>query len=125
MRAVCFTKNTIALIQRSFLSKNLRLNINQTANFVSNRYEKKSNFVKYFGVLLLGGGSYLLLNKYKEKNKPSITDDDPTLNIDLNEMYEKTAAVFLSNPELREVMGIPIKITSSDELDQIRSINLR
>lgn len=99
--------------------------MNQTANFVTIKRKNKTNFAKYIGAILLGSGTYLLINKFLETKKSLTSDDDPTLNIDLNEIYEKTAVVFLSNPELREVLGMPIKITSSDEFDQIRSINLR
>lgn len=127
MRVFSFSKKPlIFLVQRSVLIKNLdSKNIKQTANFVTNKRKNKTNFAKYLGAFLLGSGTYFLIKKYLENKRPTILDDDQTLDIDLNEIYEKTAVVFLSNPELREALGMPIKITSSDEFDQIRSINLR
>lgn len=69
-----------------------------------NEQKIQSPYGKYLGAFAVGTGMYFLgsylIEKKKTKSKIDTDDDDTVLNLDLNEIYEKTAVVFLSNPEV-------------------------
>ncbi|CAF0831076.1 unnamed protein product [Brachionus calyciflorus] len=142
MRALnlcCFNSNVLNLFKlkkNPYDARKTLINLNQISNFKTKKYEYPNNyskhkFLKYAGIFALGSGLFLISNYYYYDNRHKIKVytkndiQDRSLSLDLNEIYEKTAVVFLSNSEVREVIGMPIKIISSNELDQVRAINLR
>lgn len=71
--------------------------------FVSKSNNSYSSSIgKYLAVFGIGVGTFYLINKYKNvsNNQKDKKDDEPMLSLDLNEIYEKTAVIFLSNPEV-------------------------
>jgi hypothetical protein len=139
---------------RNLISKNIKNFSLTEQRFVqksaeSNISSRNSSLFKYVAVFALGAtGIYLLsdkLNLNKEK-VPKSNGSGPLKRIDLNDVYERTAVLFLSNKEaclkkyisiyiynkahfilqikFRETLGMPIKITSS-EADDVRTLNLR
>jgi hypothetical protein len=63
---------------------------------------KKSPIPKLFAGFVVGlAGLYLIEHRYGKKPiKEQNQDSEPTLSFDLNEIYEKTAVVFLSNEKV-------------------------
>ena len=119
------TQNSAKIIVPSQSSNILLRNISSSTGAKSAN-SSSNNKIKYLAIFGIGAVSfYFLAEKFKvtTSNKKE-TDGGPLLRIDLNEVYEKTAVLFLSNPEFRETLGMPIKVTSS-ESDEVRTLNLR
>lgn len=81
----------------------IRTNLRQ---FVSKSRPENNRISKLLAYLGLGFGSFYLYEKYRQNSVTSKIDtqfghtEEAALNLDLNEIYEKTAVVFLSNPEV-------------------------
>lgn len=86
-------------------NKNVLIRTN-LREFVSKSRPGNNRISKLLAYLGLGFGSFYLYEKYRQNSSTSKIDtqfghtEEATLNLDLNEIYEKTAVVFLSNPEV-------------------------
>lgn len=111
--------------------QNVRLNLLWQRSFSnrSQRVTQTSRIPKYLALLGFGGASFYLYDRFRNSSEVVDTQlghTEASVNLDLNEIYEKTAVVFLSNAEVREILGMPIKITSNNSIsDTVRSIDLR
>lgn len=66
----------------------------------STKTQRSKQLPKYLVILTFGAASYYLFDQYRDNSITEFGKTEPTLNLDLNEIYEKTAVVFLSNSEV-------------------------
>lgn len=79
--------------------------------FASKRSQTSNQIPKYLALLGFGAASYYLFDRYRQTSSGQMVDTglgqtEASVNLDLNEIYEKTAVVFLSNPEVLTLIFI-------------------
>lgn len=94
------TSKTLVLYQKTKLILNPVYGFNTSSKANSNK--RDNPLFKYLAVFAIGAGGFFLANKFfgKKNGSSQSIEDDPTLNLDLNVIYEKTAIDFLANPEV-------------------------
>lgn len=79
-------------------------NANHFRQFAT-RVQRSNKVPRYIAIVAFGAASYYLFDKYRNSlgliPKSELAHTEEVLNLDLNEIYEKTAVVFLSNPEVQ------------------------
>lgn len=85
--------------------QNVTTNYLAPRGFASKRMPTPNQIPKYLALLGFGAASYYLFDRYRQTSSGQMVDTglgqtEASVNLDLNEIYEKTAVVFLSNPEV-------------------------
>jgi hypothetical protein len=76
-------------------------------NAAQNAAKKSGSGWKYLAIFAIGAtGAYFVADKFDLRNrilgtKPSINDGGPLLKLDLNEIYETGAVMFMTNKEVK------------------------
>ena len=100
---ISYRTQRLLLLAKFFRTQNASSRLNALSSFSTKARSTNNQVPKYLALLGFGAASYYLFDHFRSSKKQvdtGLAQTEPSIELDLNEIYEKTAVVFLSNPEV-------------------------